>query len=47
VDRTFCWTAVDLEMKLLGSNVTSLAIRPVLLGSGEHLLNGVDTHSLG
>src|SRR3954469_8557547 len=24
-----------------------LAIRPVLLGSGEHLLNGIDTHALG
>jgi dihydrofolate reductase len=24
-----------------------LAIRPVLLGSGEHLLNGIDMHALG
>jgi dihydrofolate reductase len=24
-----------------------LAIRPVLLGSGEHLLGGIDTHALG
>ena len=24
-----------------------LAIRPVLLGSGEHLLSGIDTHALG
>jgi dihydrofolate reductase len=24
-----------------------LAIRPVLLGSGEHLMNGIDLHALG
>ena len=24
-----------------------LAVRPVLLGSGEHLLNGIDLRSLG
>ena len=24
-----------------------LAIRPVLLGSGEHLFNGIDLHTLG
>jgi dihydrofolate reductase len=24
-----------------------LAVRPVLLGSGEHLLNGIDTRALG
>ena len=24
-----------------------LAVRPVLLGSGEHLFNGIDLHALG
>lgn len=24
-----------------------MAIRPVLLGSGEHLWNGIDMHALG